>query len=88
MLAKAPAKPPKAIRLFVAFLQRQRGPKGLEFARAIIEMKLLRNYAHVQEKFPQMETRIVPYHLYQAIEPYADSYATTFGRRPGADLAR
>lgn len=88
MLAKAPAKPPKAIRLLVAFLQRQRGPKGLEFARAIIEMKLLRNYAHVQEKFPQMESRIVPYHLYEAIEPYADSYATTFGRRPGADLAR
>lgn len=84
MLAKRPAKPPKLVRKLIAFLQRRRGPRGLEFARAIIEMKLLRNYTHVREKFPQMEDRIVPYHVYAAIKPYAPEYAAVFGREPGA----
>ena len=83
MLAKRPAKPPKLVRKLIAFLQRRRGPRGLEFARAIIEMKLLRNYTHVREKFPQMEDRIVPYHVYAAIKPYAGEYAAVFGREPG-----
>ena len=85
MLAKRPAKPPKLVRKLIAFLQRRRGPRGLEFARAIIEMKLLRNYTHVREKFPQMEDRIVPYHVYAAIKPYAAEYAAVFGREPGPD---
>lgn len=84
MLAKRPAKPPKPIRALIAFLQRRRGPRGLEFARAIIEMKLLRNYTHVREKFPQMEDRIVPYHVYEATKPYAAEYAAVFGQEPGA----
>jgi coenzyme F420 hydrogenase subunit beta len=83
MLAKRPAKPPKLIRQLIAFLQRHRGPRGLEFARAIIEMKLLRNYTHVREKFPQLEGRIVPYHVYQSIAPYTQEYAAVFGRAPG-----
>ncbi len=83
MLAKTPGKPPKLVRLLIAFLQRRRGPKGLEFARAIIEMKLLRNYSYVRDKFPQMEAKIVPYHLYEATRPYAAEYAATFGRAPG-----
>ncbi len=83
MLAKHPTKPPKPVRMLIAFLQRQRGPKGLEFARAIIEMKLLRNYSYVRDKFPQMEAKIVPYHVYEATRPYAEQYAATFGRAPG-----
>jgi 3,8-divinyl protochlorophyllide a 8-vinyl-reductase (ferredoxin) len=83
MLAKRPGKPPKLVRQLVAFLQRRRGPRGLEFARAIIEMKLLRNFTHVREKFPQLEERIVPYHVYAAIKPYAAEYAAVFGRAPG-----
>ncbi len=83
MLAKRPAKPPKLVRKLIAFLQRRRGPRGLEFARAIIEMKLLRNFTHVREKFPQLEERIVPYHVYGAIKPYGAEYAAVFGREPG-----
>ena len=83
MLAKTPGKPPKLVRLLIAFLQRRRGPRGLEFARAIIEMKLLRNYSYVRDKFPQMEAKIVPYHVYEATRPYAEQYAATFGRAPG-----
>jgi 3,8-divinyl protochlorophyllide a 8-vinyl-reductase (ferredoxin) len=83
MLAKRPAKPPKPIRMLVAFLQRRRGARGLEFARAIIEMKLLRNYTHVREKFANLEPRIVPYHVYESIRPYAEEYRAVFGRVPG-----
>jgi 3,8-divinyl protochlorophyllide a 8-vinyl-reductase (ferredoxin) len=83
MLAKHPGKPPKLIRMLIAFLQRRRGARGLEFARAIIEMKLLRNYTYVRDKFPQMEAKIVPYHVYEATRPYAAEYAAVFGRAPG-----
>jgi coenzyme F420 hydrogenase subunit beta len=86
MLASRPRKPPRLVRQLIAFLQRRRGPRGLEFARAIIEMKLLRNYTYVRDKFPQMEARIVPYHVYEAVKPYAQAYAATFGRAPGEGL--
>ena len=82
MLARRPARPPKPVRALIAFLQRRRGPQGLEFARAIIEMKLLRNYRHVREKFPGIEARIVPYHVYEAIQPYGADYAAVFGEPP------
>jgi coenzyme F420 hydrogenase subunit beta len=74
------ARPPLLIRKLVATLQRTRGPKGLEFARAVIEMKLLRNLNYVRSKFPRFESRVVPDHVYRTLEPYADLYAQTFGR--------
>jgi len=83
MLARRPSRPPWLVRRLIAFLQRRGGPKGLEFARAIIEMKLLRNLTHVREKFPANESRIVPYHVYESVAPYAESYAQVFGREPG-----
>jgi coenzyme F420 hydrogenase subunit beta len=73
-------RPPLPIRKLVAMLQRTRGPKGLEFARAVIEMKLLRNLNYVRSKFPKLESRVVPGHVYQTLEPYAELYEQTFGR--------
>jgi coenzyme F420 hydrogenase subunit beta len=80
MLARPQGKPPALIRKMIAFLMRQRGPKGLEFARSVIEMKLLRNLQHVRDRFARMERRIVPYHVYAALEQYADEYQQAFGR--------
>lgn len=80
MLAKDPGRPPMPIRKMIALLQRWRGPKGLEFARSIIEMKLLRNLQHVRTKFPKFEQRMVPYHVYEALSPYEETYRETFGR--------
>ncbi len=80
MLANPPGKPPKPIRMLIAWLQRNRGPRGLEFARAIIEMKLFRNLQHVRQRFGRFEQRIVPAHVYRALAPYADDYAETFSR--------
>ncbi|KAA6184576.1 coenzyme F420 hydrogenase [Thiohalocapsa marina] len=80
MLDQPPAKPPKPVRRLVAWLQRHRGPRGLEFARAIIEMKLLRNLHHVRSQFGRFERRIVPAHVYRSLAPYADIYRDTMGR--------
>jgi coenzyme F420 hydrogenase subunit beta len=80
MLEHPPAKPPKPIRRLIAFLQRTRGPRGLEFARAIIEMKSFRNLDYVRRHFPRFERRIVPRHVYRALAPYAGDYARVFGR--------
>ncbi|QIK38043.1 coenzyme F420 hydrogenase [Caldichromatium japonicum] len=73
-------RPPFLVRKLVAYLQRTRGSKGLEFARAIIEMKLLRNLNYVRSKFPRFEARVVPEHVYQTLAPYAETYQTVFGR--------
>jgi coenzyme F420 hydrogenase subunit beta len=80
MLARPPGKPPKPIRRLIAWLQRTRGPRGLEFARAIIEMKLFRNLQHVRDRFGRFEQRIVPAHVYRALAPYAEAYQQTFER--------
>jgi coenzyme F420 hydrogenase subunit beta len=79
MLAQPPGRAPAAVRKLIAFLQRWRGPKGLEFARSITEMKLLRNLVHVRQKFPRMEERMVPYHVYESLAPYASAYEQAFG---------
>ncbi|WP_295408514.1 Coenzyme F420 hydrogenase/dehydrogenase, beta subunit C-terminal domain [uncultured Thiocystis sp.] len=73
-------RPPFLIRKLVAMLQRKKGPGGLEFARAVIEMKLLRNLNYVRGKFARLEPRVVPYHVYETLEPYAEPYRETFGR--------
>ncbi len=73
-------RPPLPIRKLVAMLQRTRGPKGLELARAVIEMKLLRNLNYVRSKFPKFESRVVPDHVYETLEPYAELYEQTLGR--------
>jgi len=80
MLGQPPARPPLPIRRLIAFLQRWRGPRGLEFARAVIEMKLLRNLHYVRGHFARFESRIVPAHVYRALAPYANDYAQTFAR--------
>jgi hypothetical protein len=68
---------------------RRRGPKGLEFARSVTEMKLLRNLQHVRERFGRMERRVVPYFVYEALSAYEAAYQEAFGKplRPGGNAA-
>ena len=80
MLRRPPRRPPAPVRKLIAFLQRRRGPKGVEFARSVIEMKLLRNLQFVRERFPAMEERVVPYYVYAALERYAETYEREFDR--------
>ncbi|ACL26319.1 Coenzyme F420 hydrogenase/dehydrogenase, beta subunit C-terminal domain [Chloroflexus aggregans] len=79
MLRKPRRRPPWPIRQLVAFIQRRSGPKGLEFARSVIEMKLLRNLQFVRERHGRLERRIVPGYVYRALARYADVYRREFG---------
>jgi coenzyme F420 hydrogenase subunit beta len=79
MQAQPRGRPPAPIRKLIAFLQRTRGAKGLEFARTVIEMKTVRNLHYVREHAAHLEPRLVPYHVYTALEPYRDVYEATFG---------
>lgn len=85
MLAQPPARPPALIRRLIAFLMRRRGPKGLEFARSVTEMKLLRNLQHVRDRFGRMERRVVPYFVYAALEQYGEAYQKSFGKTLSPD---
>ncbi|WP_129671509.1 Coenzyme F420 hydrogenase/dehydrogenase, beta subunit C-terminal domain [Candidatus Chloroploca sp. Khr17] len=80
MLRKPRKRPPLPVRKFVAWLQRSKGPKGVEFARSVIEQKLLRNLVYVRDQFPRHEQRIVPGYVYRALAYTADVYAREFGR--------
>jgi len=81
-LAQPPGakRPPYLVRQLVALLQRRKGSQGLEFARAVIEMKLLRNLNYVRSKFARFEERVVPYHVYDTLKPYAEQYQAVFER--------
>jgi coenzyme F420 hydrogenase subunit beta len=52
----------------------------MEFARSVIEMKLLRNLQYVRDEHSRMEQRIVPGHVYRALAQYAQVYEEEFGR--------
>lgn len=78
MLAQPPGRPPALIRRLIAALMRRRGPRGLEFARSVIEMKLLRNLQHVRTHFGRMERRVVPGYVYAALGQYAEAYEQAF----------
>ncbi|MBO9315054.1 MAG: Coenzyme F420 hydrogenase/dehydrogenase, beta subunit C-terminal domain [Chloroflexus sp.] len=80
MLGQPRKRPPWPVRQLVAFIQRRSGPKGLEFARSVIEMKLLRNLQFVRERHGRLERRIVPSYVYRALARYADVYQRTFNR--------
>jgi coenzyme F420 hydrogenase subunit beta len=80
MLRRPRPRPPAPIRKFVAWMQRSKGTKGLEFARGVIEMKLLRNLVYVRDAQARMERRVVPGYVYRALAYVADTYEQEFGR--------
>ncbi len=80
MLRRPRKRPPAPVRKFVAWMQRSKGPKGLEFARSVIEMKMLRNLVYVRDQFPRHERRVVPDYVYRALAYTADVYEQEFER--------
>jgi coenzyme F420 hydrogenase subunit beta len=80
MMRHPRGRPPWPIRKLVAYMQRSRGPKGLEFARSVIEMKLLRNLQFVRDRHGRLEKRIVPNHVYRALAQYSDVYEREYER--------
>jgi coenzyme F420 hydrogenase subunit beta len=87
-LGVARRKPPALVRRLIAMMMRRRGPYGLEFARSVIEMKLLRNLHYVRARFGRMERRVVPRYVYQALASYAGSGVLSAAENPEVPGAR
>ncbi len=63
-------KMPDWLRPIVAWLQPRVGPRGLEFARARLEMKAIETILHLRRAAPNRMRHMVPGHVWQLAEPY------------------
>jgi coenzyme F420 hydrogenase subunit beta len=68
---------PGWLRPLVSFLQPRIGPRGLEFARARVEMKAVETVLHLRRAFPARIKNMVPGHVWWLVKPY--------GLEPGED---
>ena len=71
---------PNWLRPIVGWLMPRVGPRGLEFARARVEMKAVETVIHLRREHPRRLKNMVPAHLWPLVEPY--------GLRPGDDEKR
>jgi coenzyme F420 hydrogenase subunit beta len=67
---------PDWLRPIVGWLMPKVGPRGLEFARARVEMKAAETVIHLRREEPQRMKKMVPAHVWQLMQPY--------GLRPSA----
>ncbi|MEO0996012.1 MAG: Coenzyme F420 hydrogenase/dehydrogenase, beta subunit C-terminal domain [Pseudomonadota bacterium] len=67
---------PAWLRPLVGWLMPRIGPRGLEFARARVEMKAVETVVHLRRQLPQRLKSMVPAHVWSLVEPY--------GLEPGA----
>lgn len=68
---------PAWVRPLVAWLMPRIGPRGLEFARARVEMKAVETVLHLRRAAPRRMKSMVPAHVWALVEPY--------GLKPGPD---
>ena len=68
------------VRPIVSFLQPRIGPRGLEFARARVEMKAVETILHLRRAFPARIKNMVPNHVW--------GVAAAYGLTPKADEKR
>lgn len=61
---------PDWARPIVAFLQPRIGPRGLEFARARVEMKAIETVLHLRRAFPARVKNMVPPHVWALVRRY------------------
>lgn len=61
---------PDWARPIAAFLQPRIGPRGLEFARARLEMKAIETVLHLRRAFPARVKTMVPEHVWRLVAPY------------------
>jgi len=61
---------PRFLRPLVAWLQPRIGPRGLEFARARLEMKAVETVLHLRRAHPRRLKRMVPAHVWKLVAPY------------------
>jgi coenzyme F420 hydrogenase subunit beta len=61
---------PNWLRPIVGWLMPKIGPRGLEFARARVEMKAVETVLHLRRQYPQRVKNMVPAHVWALVEPY------------------
>lgn len=71
---------PDWLRPVVGWLMPRIGPRGLEFARARVEMKAVETVIHLRREEPRRMKSMIPIHVWKLVEPY--------GLVPGVDEHR
>jgi coenzyme F420 hydrogenase subunit beta len=61
---------PDWVRPLVAWLMPRIGPRGLEFARARVEMKAAETVVHLRREHPRRVKNMVPAHVWDLVKPY------------------
>lgn len=61
---------PDWLRPIVAWAMPRFGPRGLEFARARVEMKAIESVLHLRREAPRRMTRLLPDHVWALVKPY------------------
>ncbi len=61
---------PNWLRPIVGWLMPKIGPRGLEFARARVEMKAIETVLHLRRQFPRRVKNMVPAHVWNLVKPY------------------
>jgi coenzyme F420 hydrogenase subunit beta len=61
---------PNWLRPIVGWLMPRIGPRGLEFARARVEMKAVETVLHLRRQYPQRVKNMVPAHVWALVKPY------------------
>jgi coenzyme F420 hydrogenase subunit beta len=61
---------PKWLRPIVGRLMPKVGPRGLEFARARVEMKAIETVLHLRREEPRRMKHMIPPHVWSLVEPY------------------
>lgn len=72
---------PGWLRPIVGWLMPRIGPRGLEFARARVEMKAIETVMHLRRQEPKRLRRMIPDHVWRLVRPYG--VTPTAGDRPG-----
>lgn len=67
---------PDWLRPIVSFLQPRTGPRGLEFARARVEMKAIETVLHLRRAHPARLKNMVPAHVWRLVARYGLTPAT------------
>ena len=77
---------PKWLRPIVGWLMPKVGPKGLEFARARVEMKAIETVIHLRREAPRRMKNMVPAHVWPLVRQYGLAPASHENRDPKDDL--
>jgi len=54
----------------VGWLMPRVGPRGLEFARARVDMKAVETIVHLRREQPRRMKSMIPAHVWKLVEPY------------------